>query len=151
MELKIYCDGGARGNPGPAAAAFIVTDSTGKILHQHGEFIGITTNNIAEYRAVLLALEWLNQKIKIDNWNSKNPAGQLKIVNFYLDSALVVNQLNGLFKVKKAHLRQLIVQIKFMEVQLSSPITYTAVPRSQNSPADALVNQVLDSSPPGIL
>ncbi len=135
MQLKINCDGGARGNPGPAAIGFIVVDSSNNVIHKHHEFIGNATNNVAEYRAVVAALTWL----------VAHPQDQASLIRFYLDSALVVNQLNGLFKVKQAHLRDLIVKIKLLESQISTPITYTSIPRSQNSLADSLVNQALDS------
>ena len=135
MTLNIFCDGGARGNPGPAAIGFVVKDHIGHPLHQHSEVIGAATNNVAEYRAVLSALEWVTKNS--DNW-------QLITVNFFLDSALVVNQLNGRFKVKSAHLRDLIVQINILESKVTAPITYTAIPRAQNSQADSLVNLALD-------
>ena len=134
MILNIFCDGGARGNPGPAAIGFVVKDPTGRLLHQHSEVIGTATNNIAEYRAVLSALNWLQ----------KNQHLAFSICHFYLDSALVVNQLNGRFKIKSAHLRDLIVQVKILESKLTAPITYTAIPREQNYQADSLVNLALD-------
>ena len=136
MTLNIFCDGGARGNPGPAAIGFIVTDDHHHLLHQRGEFIGETTNNVAEYRAVLSALEWLIKNSK--NW-------PLTTVNFFLDSVLVVNQLNGFFKIKSASLRELIIQIKILEQQFAFPVNYTAVPREKNFAADRFVNQTLDS------
>lgn len=136
MTLNIFCDGGARGNPGPAAIGFIVTDDHHHLLHHHGEFIGETTNNVAEYRAVLSALQWLNSHS--GNWS-------LKTINFFLDSVLVVNQLNGLFKIKSASLRELILQIKVLEQQFAFPVNYTAIPREKNFAADRLVNQTLDS------
>ena len=139
MILNIFCDGGARGNPGPAAIGFVTKDAAGSVIHQHGASIGIATNNVAEYRAVIAALEWLVK-------NKSTFHFSLFTLNFYLDSALVVNQLNGLFKVKNANLRQLIVQIKILESQLSIPITYTSIPRAQNFQADALVNKALDSA-----
>ncbi|OGY17279.1 MAG: hypothetical protein A2784_03670 [Candidatus Chisholmbacteria bacterium RIFCSPHIGHO2_01_FULL_48_12] len=139
MKLSIFCDGGARGNPGPAATGFVVKDHTGHILHQHSEAIGTATNNVAEYRAVLSALQWLIPQLDARRY-------QLDAVNFFLDSALVVNQLNGRFKIKSAHLRDLIVQVKILESKVTAPITYTAIPRTQNSQADSLVNQALDSS-----
>lgn len=139
MILNIFCDGGARGNPGPAAIGFVVKDHTGHSLHQHSEVIGATTNNVAEYRAVLSALEWLLKNKSIFNFS-------LLTFNFYLDSALVVNQLNGRFKIKSAHLRDLIVQVKILESKVTAPITYTAIPRSQNFQADSLVNLALDSA-----
>lgn len=125
--LKINCDGGARGNPGLAAAAFVVT---GNLQYMCGKYLGETTNNVAEYQAVILALEWL----------AKNP----EKADFFLDSNLVVNQLNGLFKVKDSKLRELLVKVRELEAKISTPITYSYVPRERNWEADALVNQTLD-------
>ena len=88
-DLKIFCDGGARGNPGPAAAAFVVF-SGNKTLAKEGKYLGSTTNNQAEYNAVLLAMKWLLK-------NKSNIDG--KKVDFYLDSELVVKQLMGEYKV----------------------------------------------------
>lgn len=146
MLLKIFCDGGARGNPGPAAIGFIVTDPTDHPLHQHSEVIGSTTNNVAEYRAVISALEWLLKNKSIFNLPARPLAWSLFTLNFYLDSTLVVNQLNGLFKIKQAHLRDLLIQVRSLEQSLQLPITYTVIPRSHNAQADALVNQALDSA-----
>lgn len=126
-SLKINCDGGARGNPGPAAAAFVVT---GNLQYKCGKYLGVATNNVAEYQAVILALEWL----------VKNPGR----ADFFLDSNLVVNQLNGLFKVKNADLRELLLKVRELEGKITLPITYSYVPREQNSEADLLVNETLD-------
>ena len=141
MKLSIFCDGGARGNPGPAAIGFVVKDHAGHPLHQYSEVIGAATNNVAEYRAVLSALQWL---LKEKENSKKTLHFALLTLNFFLDSALVVNQLNGRFKIKSAHLRDLIVQVKILESKVTAPITYTAIPRAQNSQADSLVNLALD-------
>ena len=135
MKLKINTDGGSRGNPGPAAAGIVIFDtSTQALVHQFGQTIGRATNNIAEYQAVVLALEWLiKSDLKPDT------------INFFLDSALVVNQMNGLWRVKDAALRQKIILIRSLEASLHCPIQYTAIPREQNTSADTLVNQALDN------
>ncbi len=133
MNLKIYCDGGSRGNPGPAACAFIVFSEDHKMLHQEGKFLGAATNNMAEYSAVILSLEYLKSQ------NSLN----LPIV-FFLDSQLVVSQLNGLWKVKNPKIRELIFKIHSLAVNL--PISYHHIPRAQNSLADRLVNEILDKN-----
>ena len=91
-SLSIFCDGGARGNPGPAASAFVVRDSTGKTLHKQGFYLGTATNNQAEYQAVIESLKWLLNNCKTD-----------QLVNYYLDSLLVVNQLKGLYKIKNTN------------------------------------------------
>jgi ribonuclease HI len=133
-QLTIFADGGARGNPGPAAAGFVITDSDGRILKQAGEYLGETTNNVAEYQGVVLALKWVKKNIdqKIDQ------------INFFLDSKLVVNQLNGLFKVKNGGLRDLIVQVRQLEKGVGGNVSYRHLSREKNQKADALVNQTLD-------
>jgi len=134
QQLVIHTDGGARGNPGPAATGFIITNQDHQTLHQAGRVIGSTTNNVAEYQAVIDALTWIQD----------HPTFQHLKVNFYLDSNLVVNQLNGKFKVTKPHLRELLLKVRGLETSLSLSTTYTYVPREQNSEADALVNLALD-------
>ncbi|MFZ5932814.1 MAG: ribonuclease HI family protein [Patescibacteria group bacterium] len=134
MSLKIYCDGGARGNPGPAAAAFVV-EKNGKVIFREAKFIGESTNNFAEYKAVLLAIEWL----------LKNKDFEPEII-FVLDSELVAKQLAGSFKIKNENLRALYFSIKEIEKKISAKIFYTSVPRGKNRLADLLVNKVLDEN-----
>ncbi len=134
-HLFIYCDGGARGNPGPAAGAFVAKNQEEKILHQTGKYLGEKTNNEAEYNGVILALDWLiSQKGKLNGFE----------LTFYLDSKLVVNQLNGYFKIKNSRLRELIARIKILEPQVKANIFYKFIPREQNQLADQLVNLALD-------
>lgn len=133
--IRIYCDGGARGNPGPAAAAFLAFDKNGKLLEKDGRFIGRATNNVAEYTAVILALEWLIKKI-----NNGNTV-------FFLDSELVVNQLTGKFRIKDKKLIELAMCIKQIEKKFPGKIFYKSIPRSKNKTADALVNKTLDEKP----
>jgi len=132
--LIIKTDGGARGNPGPAAIGVFVCDSEGKEIVRFGRKIGETTNNVAEYQAVIGALDWV----------LKNEPGKFDGARFYLDSSLVVNQLNGLFKVKENHLRELIIKIKLLEQEIGGNVSYHFIPRSENRVADALVNASLD-------
>lgn len=133
--MKIFTDGGARGNPGPAAAGFVVKDETGKILVQKGDYLGETTNNVAEYQAVIKALEWLKTNRRV--------IAERKRIDLFLDSQLIVNQLNGLFKIKNAGLRNLIVEARQLEREINLPIYYQHIPRGKNREADFLVNQVL--------
>lgn len=128
--LSVFTDGGARGNPGPAATGVVIKDEQGKVVHQFGQTIGEATNNVAEYRAVIDALEWILTQAPPDK------------INFYLDSALVVHQLRGEWKIKEAHLKQLAAAVHRLETNLA--ITYAAIPREKNFQADALVNQALD-------
>ena len=128
-SLSVYTDGGARGNPGPAAIGVVVKGEQGKIIHEFGRTIGETTNNVAEYQAVIAALEWIKTRPRQE-------------INFYLDSTLVVHQLKGEWKIKQDHLKPLAGEVHRLEAGLS--ITYTAIPREQNIRADALVNRALD-------
>jgi len=135
QPLNIYTDGGSRGNPGPAAVGVVIKDVSGKILHQFGKTIGKATNNIAEYQAVVSALDYLIS-------SSLKPAS----INFFLDSTLVVNQLSGLWKLKDVNLHQKATKVKELEGQLKATVKYTAIPREQNFQADALLNQSLDQA-----
>lgn len=136
MNLKIFCDGASRGNPGPAASAFIVYDQNNRLLHQHSQYLGRQTNNFAEYTAVLLAYSWLlqNKHLAIDH------------LAFYLDSELVVRQLNGLYKIKSPTLSLLANQIFAVRKSLSVKITHHHVVRNKNSQADSLANHAIDQS-----
>lgn len=140
MKIIIHTDGGARGNPGPAAVGVVIEDMTSKkVIKEFGKKIGETTNNVAEYTAVLEALAYLRNYpiIQLSNY---------PIIQFYLDSTLVVNQLNGLFKVKDAKLRALLAQARILEQEVGGVIAYAFVPREQNQRADFLVNKALDES-----
>ncbi len=130
--IKIFSDGGARGNPGPAACAFVVFDEE-KIIHKENKYLGEVTNNVAEYSGVLLALNWLKKNLKGEP------------VNFFLDSELVVKQLNGIYKIRNKILLDLVIQIKEIEKELGVKINYKNVPREKNKLADKLVNNELDS------
>lgn len=133
--LKIYCDGGARGNPGPAAAAFVV-ERQDKVIFKNAKFLGNATNNVAEYSAVLFAMKWLS--------NFSNKA--FDEVRFVLDSELVVKQLAGLFKIKNENLRSLYFSVKEEEKKIPLRISFAAVPRNKNRLADLLVNRTLDEN-----
>lgn len=132
MTYKVFTDGGSRGNPGAAACAFVVYDDSGNIRQKCGKFLGVATNNEAEYQGVIEALSYLSNLGNLSN---------LK-VNFFLDSLLVVNHLNGLWKIKEPRLRELILKIR--ELEAGKNITYTHIPREQNAVADLLVNETLD-------
>jgi ribonuclease HI len=138
MKFRIHTDGGARGNPGPAGIGIVIEKEEGNahtIISSYGKHIGIATNNVAEYSAVKDALETLV---------SKDLKGEGNVYAFFLDSLLVVNQLNGSFKVKDATLRDFLSRIRILEQQLGGITTYTHIPRVQNSRADAEVNKALD-------
>ena len=95
--IIVYTDGGARGNPGPAAIGVYIIDQDGKQVIKFGKKIGETTNNVAEYKAVYNALDWIKNNLK----------NNIRNINFLLDSKLVVNQLNGIFKIKNKNLGRL--------------------------------------------
>ena len=136
--LTVFCDGGARGNPGPAAAAFVVKDHQGKVLAQAGQFLGKATNNVAEYQGVIEALKWIKDNLQLRTNN----------LEFFLDSKLIVNQLNGLYKIKNANLRILAIEVKRLEREVGGQVAYHLIPREKNYLADRLVNQTLDKETP---
>lgn len=133
--VKIYCDGGARGNPGPAAAACIVVVDN-KVVYKHSKYLGKTTNNFAEYAAAIMALEWVK----------KNKGKVTKEVVVIMDSELVVKQLTGDFKVKSSHLKRMHQLIKGIENSINVKIEYKLVPRNKNKLPDYLVNETLDNN-----
>lgn len=144
-KLTIFTDGGARGNPGPAAVGVVIKDETGQILASISRTIGETTNNVAEYRGVMAALEWLrNKPITQSTNNPINQSSNQLIIQFFSDSKLVVNQLNGLFKIKENHLRELLLKVRQLEQEVGGNIYYNLVPREKNWEADRLVNKALD-------
>lgn len=134
MKLIIYTDGASRGNPGHSSYGFTISDEKGKLLYEKGEYIGIATNNVAEYTAVLQALTYIQKKY----------ANGITNIQFFMDSKLVSEQLSGRFKVKSAHLKPIIERIKILALELGGA-TYTHVLRAQNSEADRLANLALDS------
>ena len=145
-RLFIHTDGGARHNPGPAAIGVVIKSEKGEILKRISKGIGETTNNVAEYRAVVEALEWVgeNAAMKPFDPTQGRQCSHEKMIQFFLDSALVVNQLNGLFKVKDGELKNYLLKIRELEQQVGWNISYTLVPREKNWEADLLVNKALD-------
>lgn len=134
-QLVVFTDGGARGNPGPAAAGFTIQDDSGKSIYQGKKYLGQATNNVAEYSAVIEALQWLAES-KIENQK----------ITFFLDSDLIVNQLNGVYKIKDAKLKLLSIKVRFWEDKIPARIVYCHIPRQLNKIADTLVNQCLDQA-----
>ncbi len=127
----MHVDGGARGNPGPAAAAAVLTDPAGEVLDEASEVIGIATNNVAEYRGLLLGLERAREL----------GATEVEVVN---DSELVAKQVNGLYEVKHPDMKPLHAAAMQALADFDA-WTMRPVPRAQNADADALVNQALDA------
>jgi ribonuclease HI len=129
-EAKLFADGGSRGNPGPSASGFIILDMEDTVLVDKGVYLGVTTNNQAEYTALKLGLE---------------EAARLGIrrVHVYLDSLLVVNQMTGVFKIKNQDLWPIHDAIKKLLPQFEE-VHFSHVPREFNKLADAAVNRALD-------
>lgn len=131
QEIKFYGDGGSRGNPGPAACGFVLMDMNDRILETGGEYMGITTNNQAEYHSLEMGLQLAGES-------------GAKKVHVYMDSMLVVNQLKGIYKVRSMDLMPRFKNIQSLAKQFIE-VNYTHVPRALNSVADAEVNRILDS------
>ena len=131
MKATLYTDGGARGNPGPAAFAYVLEDGDGTVLAAHGEKIGVATNNVAEYRGLVAGL-------------AKALELELPEVEVVSDSELLVKQMRGEYKVKNEALRELSVEAARLARRLDS-VGYRHVRRAQNELADRLVNEALDS------
>lgn len=134
MKLIIYTDGASRGNPGPASYGFTISDENGSLIYEEGRYIGISTNNMAEYTAVLEALKYVKENLK---------EGFLQI-ELFADSKLVVEQLSGRFKVKSSHLKPLVEKIQILKMELGG-VVHGHIPREKNTEADRLANQALDS------
>ena len=130
MKVIVHVDGGARGNPGPAAAASVVSDPGGEVLDEHARLLGEVTNNVAEYRALLLGLERARAL----------GATEVEVVN---DSELIAKQVQGIYKVKHAAMRPLHLDAMAALRQFER-WSIRSVPRAQNADADALVNAALD-------
>ena len=128
--LEIFTDGASRGNPGPAAIGIVFRRKDGEALAQHREAIGRATNNVAEYRAVVTALEFCQK------WG-------IKRVHLKMDSELIARQLLGVYRVKSPELRPLYQQVVFISRGLAE-FEVTHLRREQNAHADALANQALD-------
>jgi ribonuclease HI len=134
--LKINTDGGSRGNPGPAAAGIVIYDDQHQI-HQFSQYLGVTTNNQAEYQAVSLALDYLISQPQLVSLYSS--------VEFILDSELVVRQINGQYRVKHPDLIPIYQNIIIKLSQFSIPFVFIHVKRHLNYDADKILNQELDS------
>jgi ribonuclease HI len=135
-ELSIHTDGGSRGNPGPSACGFVVEEGD-KLIYQANKFLGVATNNHAEYSGVLLALNWLAKQEKLV---------KTKTIVFYLDSELIVRQLVGVYKVKDENLKKLHVEAHSLIRALGVKVHFKNVPREKNKIADRLVNDSLDGN-----
>ena len=132
MKVVVHVDGGARGNPGPAAAGAVLSTPDGAVIDEASETLGVTTNNVAEYRGLLLGLARARAL----------GAGEVEVVN---DSELIAKQVNGQYKVKHPDMKPLHAAA-IEALKAFDRWTVRSVPRAQNAAADALVNQALDSA-----
>ena len=136
MTLKVFTDGGSKGNPGPSSIG-IVFYLDNKIVFKHKESIGIATNNIAEYTGLIRALE------KIKDIQMQNKLAGLKKIVVRADSLLMISQLNGVYKVKNTNIRECVLKIRILENEINVPIEYSHVYRKNNQMADSLVKKAL--------
>jgi ribonuclease HI len=132
MNLQIYTDGGARGNPGPAGIGVLLVDkASGEKVEEHSVFLGKTTNNQAEYRAAILGLE-------------RAVALGAASVELIADSELIIKQARGEYKVKNADLAKRYLELKNLETRLNGRVQYRHVIREHNKRADTLANEAMD-------
>lgn len=132
-EVQLYTDGGSRGNPGPSASGYVLLDMGGRVLTRAGEYLGVTTNNQAEYQALKLGLEHALRDYRA------------REVHVYMDSMLVVNQMKNIFKVKNRDLWPIHDAVKALAKKFDK-ISFDHVPRELNKLADAEVNKTLDAT-----
>ena len=134
-KLKIYTDGGARGNPGPAGIGIVFYGEKNRLIEKYSQAIGDQTNNQAEYKAVIFALKKA-KKLKFKN------------VECFSDSELIVNQLSHKYKIKDEKLQPLFIQVWNLMIDFDK-ISFHHIPREQNKEADKLVNEALDNKQKG--
>ena len=134
MKAKLSTDGGARGNPGPAAYGYVLEAEDGTVLAAHGERIGVATNNVAEYRALI---EGLRKALEL-------AVDEVEVIS---DSELLVKQMTGEYRIKNAALQELSLEASHLARKLSH-VSYRAVRREHNELADRLVNEALDAPEP---
>lgn len=131
-EAKLYADGGSRGNPGPSASGFVILDMDDNIVVEDGIYLGVTTNNQAEYQAL---------KVGLENAYKRG----IRRLHIYMDSLLVINQMKGIFKVKNRDLWPIYESVKVLTRGFEQ-ITFSHVPRELNKIADSMVNKLLDEA-----
>ena len=132
MKVRLFTDGGARGNPGPAAFGYVLEAEDGTVLAAHGEAFGVATNNVAEYRALIAGL-------------AAAARHGVRVLVVRMDSELVVRQMLGQYKVKNEGLKPLHAEARQAVARIGT-VKFESVPRDDNSRADALVNEALDAA-----
>ena len=136
-KFIVHTDGGSRGNPGPAALGVVIQNEKGETLKEYGEYLGEITNNEAEYRGAITALK----KIK-SLWGKSNTKNTE--VQMFLDSELIVKQLNGEYKVENENIQVFFLQLWNLKTDFKK-VSFTAIPREENKDADRMVNEALDA------
>ena len=136
MEVNIYTDGGSRGNPGISGYGLVVYDDQKTLIYQESKFLGIKTNNEAEYSGIIAALEWVKKN---------QSAYQITQLNFFADSQLMIRQLQGVYKVKAPTLLPLFSRAQQLLLQINLPARFTDVRREFNELADKLANKDMDN------
>lgn len=132
-ELKLFTDGCARGNPGPAGAGYVITDMNDLVIEEGSKFLGKNeTNNVAEYGALIVGL-------------SKSMKHSTEIIHVYSDSELIVKQLSGIYRISKPHLRELAEQVRKL-VKNFKMVTFQHIKRGKNARADSLANNAVDKT-----
>ena len=135
MEVNIYTDGGSRGNPGISGYGLVIYDDQKTLIYQESKFLGIKTNNEAEYSGIIAALEWVKKN---------QSAYQITQLNFFADSQLMIRQFQGIYKVKAPTLLPLFSRAQQLLLQINLPAKFTDVRREFNKLADELANQAMD-------
>ena len=135
MQINVYTDGGARGNPGPAGFGLVIYDDKKQNIYQESKYLGIKTNNEAEYSALIASLSWI-----LENKDKNN----ITAVNFYSDSQLLIRQIQGKYRVKAKNLLGYFYAAKELLQQINLPFKYHDIRRELNIIADRLANQAMD-------
>jgi ribonuclease HI len=135
MKVSVFTDGGSRGNPGHSGFGVVIYDDSKQIIAKLSKYIGIRTNNEAEYSALVEALFWLRDNSSLHS---------ITAVTFYADSQLMIRQLQGRYKVKAENIKPLFNQAKSLLDSLNLTYQFSDIPREQNSLADELANQAMD-------
>jgi len=136
LDYIIHTDGGSRGNPGPAAIGVVIQSDNKGLKKEYGEFIGVATNNVAEYKAVIFALKKLKQLI-----GTAKASGV--VIHIHVDSELLSKQLNGEYKIKEENIQKLFLEVWNLRLDFEH-VEFVHVPREKNKDADRMVNQALD-------
>jgi ribonuclease HI len=135
MKISVFTDGGSRGNPGVSGFGVVVYDDKKNILDQISKFIGIKTNNEAEYMALIEALYWIQ---------SHQPESNISYIDFYSDSQLLVRQIQGIYKVKAVNIKPLYQSAVSLLQKINLPYSFHDILRDSNKLADYLANQAMD-------